>query len=346
MHYEKILLNEKRNVNLTILIQDVDGEFQKLKKRPAVLVLPGGAYAMCSDREAEPVAFAYAKAGYQTFILRYSVGEHNAWPNPLNDYENAMEMIRSKTDEWHVYEDKIAVIGFSAGGHLAGCAATISKNRPNAAILGYAALSKEFWDSFKPAGLQLPSPIQEVDNKTCPCFLFAARDDLMVPVSETLKFEMALSEHNISFESHIYAYGSHGFSIGESYLIGGSICSRLPHWVQDSIDWLKDVFGDFGEGEMTNPTCAPKVIGDEEDYLSIDCTINHLKTQGAEALSVLEPIFEQLNRIVDGYKNNGVDINPLFKYFRLRDILEALKIPKDEIVKIQEKLSHISNIKS
>ncbi|HHW48918.1 MAG TPA: alpha/beta hydrolase, partial [Clostridiaceae bacterium] len=183
MHYDKIILDEKRNVSLTVMIQDVGGEFQKLKKRPAVLILPGGGYAMCSDREAEPVAFAYAKAGYQAFILRYSVKEHSTWPNPLNDYEMAMEMIRSKTEEWHVYEDKIAVIGFSAGGHLAGCAATMSKNRPNAAILGYAALSKEFWESFKPG---IPSPVLEVDDKTCPCFLFAARDDVLVPVSETV----------------------------------------------------------------------------------------------------------------------------------------------------------------
>lgn len=64
------------------------------------------------------------------------------WPNPLNDYEQAMTLIRSHADTWHIYEDKIAVIGFSAGGHLATAAATLAQNRPNAAILGYAVTSQ------------------------------------------------------------------------------------------------------------------------------------------------------------------------------------------------------------
>ena len=71
--------------------------------------------------------------------MRYSIKEDAKWPNPLEDYEEAMELIRSKSEEWNVYEDKIALIGFSAGGHLAASAATMSINRPNAAILGYAA---------------------------------------------------------------------------------------------------------------------------------------------------------------------------------------------------------------
>ncbi len=342
MHYERIILNEKRNVSLTLLLQDVGGEFQKLKKRPAVLILPGGAYMMCSDREAEPVALAYAKAGFQAFVLRYSVGEHHTWPNPLEDYETAMEMIRSKADEWHVYEDKIAVVGFSAGGHLAACAATMSKNRPNAAILGYAALLKELWDLFLPG---VPSPIEEVDEKTCPCFLFTTRDDPMVPVSNTVRFQMALIEHNISFESHIYAYGPHGFSTGESSLNSGSMCNRVAHWVQDSIDWLKDVFGEFGEGEMTDAACPPKVTGDQEDYLSIYCTISHLQKQGTEVFSLLEPLFRQFNTAMDNFKNNEIDIAPLFRTFRLRDVLEMFKVPKDEIANIQEKLSRIPNVK-
>lgn len=82
---------------------------------------------MCSDREADPIAFPYLKAGYQAFILRYSVGKDSVWPNPMNDYEEAMELIREKSEEWHVLTDKIAVIGFSAGGILAGCAATMSE---------------------------------------------------------------------------------------------------------------------------------------------------------------------------------------------------------------------------
>jgi len=119
MKKDKIILNAERNVSLTAYLHAVGGEFGNIPKRPAILVLPGGGYAMCSDREADPVALAYLQAGYQAFVLRYSVGKDAAWPNPLDDYEQAMKLIRSKAEEWNLYPDKVAVIGFSAGGHLA-----------------------------------------------------------------------------------------------------------------------------------------------------------------------------------------------------------------------------------
>lgn len=240
MKMQKIVLNTERNVTLTAFIQDVDGEFG-LEKRPAVLILPGGGYSFCSDREAEVVAFAYLKAGYQAFILRYSVDEHKKWPNPLSDYEQAMELIKGNED-WHVYEDKIAVIGFSAGGHLAACAATIAKNRPGAAILGYAVLSRVITNVYQDTA---PIPVDEVTEQTCPCFLFSARDDGLVPVSDTLAFQMALFEKGVSFESHIYAYGPHGFSTGEKSLNSAEMSSRVINWVQDSIEWLADEFDVF-----------------------------------------------------------------------------------------------------
>lgn len=64
MKIYEMIINEERNVRLNAWIQDVDGEYGQIHKRPAIVVLPGGGYSMCSDREAEPVAFAYAKAGY------------------------------------------------------------------------------------------------------------------------------------------------------------------------------------------------------------------------------------------------------------------------------------------
>lgn len=136
MKAETIILSEERNVTLTAYIQGVGGEFG-FNWRPAMLVLPGGGYAICSDLEADPVSLAYAQAGYQTFILRYTVGEKGEWPLPLEDYEQAMSIIKENAWRWHVKENKIAVTGFSAGGHLAACAATIAKHRPAAAVLVY-----------------------------------------------------------------------------------------------------------------------------------------------------------------------------------------------------------------
>ena len=188
MNTEVLTLNEERNVTLTTYIQDCGEGFGCVAKRPAVLILPGGAYQMCSDREADPVAFAFAKAGYHAFVLRYSVMDDCTWPNPLNDYEQAMTLIRSHADTWHIYEDKIAVIGFSAGGHLATAAATLAQNRPNAAILGYAVTSQH----VQACNPNAPETISAVDRKTPPCFVFATRTDSMVPINNSIDFMRAL----------------------------------------------------------------------------------------------------------------------------------------------------------
>ena len=94
MKTEIVTLCEERNVTLTAYLQEVGGEFAGIPRRPAALILPGGGYSMCADLEADPVAFPFLKAGYQVFVLRYSVGEASVWPNPLEDYEAAAEIDR------------------------------------------------------------------------------------------------------------------------------------------------------------------------------------------------------------------------------------------------------------
>lgn len=297
MRIETITLNEERNVTLTAYVQEVGGEFSNILRRPAILVLPGGGYSMCSEREAEPVALSYLQAGYQAFILRYSVEAHARWPHPLEDYEQAMELIRSKGEDWHLYPDKVAVIGFSAGGHLAGAAATMAKNKPNAAILGYPVTEG---DMARACEKTAPDIIAAVNQHTCPCFVFAARTDTLVPISNTLRFTCALAEYGISFESHVYGYGPHGFSVANSSVLlpGTPVCSRVRNWVSDSIAWLKDMFGDFGMGAMTEPLCGGHVNGDFEPYLSVDCTVGHLMAN-AEAQKVLAPMLQAMQKTVE-----------------------------------------------
>ena len=200
---------------LTAYLQPVGGEFAPLARRPAVLVLPGGGYQMCSDREADPVALAYLQAGFQAFVLRYATGVQAAWPNPLEDYEAAAALIRSHAGDWALYPDKLAVIGFSAGGHLAACAAAMAGQRPNAAILGYPVIDKDTVEAYLPGA---PDAAKAVDEHTCPCFVFAGRDDTTVPVANTLAWLEALTRYDISYECHIYSQAGHGFSTGESFL--------------------------------------------------------------------------------------------------------------------------------
>ena len=255
MNIEKIVLNEERHVTLTAYLQGVGGEFRNIARRPAMLILPGGAYRMCSEREADPIAFPYLEAGFQAFILRYSVRENATWPNPLNDYEQAITLIRERAEEWGIAPDKIAVIGFSAGGHLACAAATMSVNRPNAAILGYALCGNDVKHFFPEA----PGTIESVDEKTCPCFLFHTCNDNVVSVHNALDFASALSRAKVPYECHIYSFGPHGISVGDAtvltnyYAADPIVTDRAKHWVPDSIGFLREIFGDFGVDGFTKP---------------------------------------------------------------------------------------------
>lgn len=112
MNIEKIVLEQERKVTLTAYLQETGGRFAYIEKRPGILIIPGGGYQYCSEREADPPAMAFLKAGFQVFILNYSIGKDARWPNPLNDYEAAMEQIQTKAEEWRIYKDKIAVLGF------------------------------------------------------------------------------------------------------------------------------------------------------------------------------------------------------------------------------------------
>ena len=234
-----IVLNNERNVTLTAYIQKTGGEFSNIEKRPAIIILPGGGYYFCSEREADPIAFVYMRAGFQVFILRYSVNEHKAWRNPLDDYEQAYRLICEKSDEWAVDTEKIAVIGFSAGGHLAGCTATISDCKPKAAILGYPVLNRKTVDKYS---TQTPDVVAAVDENTCPCFIFASRNDNTVPIANTIEFIDALNKHGVGFECHIYSDAPHGFSVADETVNTDSLylCSRTPNWTKDSIEWLKE----------------------------------------------------------------------------------------------------------
>ncbi|MBR2048319.1 MAG: alpha/beta hydrolase [Oscillospiraceae bacterium] len=326
MQQECIVLNQDRNVTLTAYIQPVGGRFEYIPKRPAILVLPGGGYQYCSVREADPVAFAFLKAGYQAFVLNYSVGKFAAWPNPLEDVEQALTMIRSRED-WNVYPDKVAVIGFSAGGHLAAAAATLAEERPNAAILGYAVAGSDVTGCNPTA----PDTTKCVDQKTPPCFVFATCSDDVVPVQNSLDFCRALADAKISFESHIYAYGPHGFSTGVSGVHNRNtpLCDRVPDWVDDSVGFLRDVLGDFGDGKMTDPLCPRYTTGDNDPALSVDCTVG-LLLENRQAVAVLGPLTAQLQ-------------GDLVKKMTLRGILGFAKMPADQINRIDEALRQIPN---
>lgn len=339
MKAETIILNEERNVTLTGYLQEVDGEFG-FSKRPAMLVLPGGGYAMCSDREADPVAMAYLKAGYQAFVLRYTCTPKGKWPLPLLDYEQAMALIEERAEEWHLDPTKIAVVGFSAGGHLAACAATLAQHKPAAAVLVYPAILKDIVDMCQPG---MPYPHEHVTRETCPCFVVVARDDRTVNIKNSLMMELALAEKGVTFESHIYSYGGHGFSTGEDWINTNSVCPRLPDWVPYSIGWLGEVMGKLTRSGFTETTAAISMNGDFAPVLSVDCTIGHLRKQTEEVKAVLAPMFAGIEAVA---KARGFSLEGLMAAIgnnTAREIMEMVQIPADTIREIDKALHGMVN---
>lgn len=157
MIVEKVSLwgEEKQAYYVKYLLEKSE-EYWKDKRRPAMIVCPGGGYLMTSDREGEPVAMHYLNQGYQAFVLRYTSKDKgdSTYPNCLYDLAQMISLVRENAEEWNIDPDKIGIIGFSAGGHL--CASLAAhwqddflreklgkpseQYRPNAVILGYPVL--------------------------------------------------------------------------------------------------------------------------------------------------------------------------------------------------------------
>lgn len=251
------------NARLTCYLQDQSEEMATAKTRPAMLVFPGGGYLMCSDREAEPVALHFLSEGYNAFILRYSVGPTTPWERSFEDAESSLEYLLDHAEELHILKEKIAVIGFSAGGHLAASLATLGKNRPAALVMGYPVITEE-WGVM--VGKPMPACQEKVDEKTPPTFLFATSDDGLVPVKNSLLFAQALAQKDILFEMHIYPHGEHGCSVAKPFAANGRSQMVNPDatdWLKDSVRFLHHALGDFTvDGKENN--------GDFPNYDTID----------------------------------------------------------------------------
>ena len=222
--------------------------------RSAIVVFAGGAYSHRAPHEGGDVAEYYYNNGYNAFVVDYRVAP-NRHPAPLMDAQRAVKLVRLHADEWGVDPAKVFVIGFSAGGHLAGCVATMEdisrvgdeldeiSPRPNGAILCYPVLSSDptvthqgsmnnlLGDRVDELRATL-SVDKNVDKNTCPCFLFHTMEDATVPVQNTLLMLQALREHNIPGEAFITPFGSHGVGLAD----GLDGCEQ---WPALSLDWLR-----------------------------------------------------------------------------------------------------------
>lgn len=236
--------------------------------RAAMLVLPGGGYAYCSSREAEPIALVYANAGMNAYVLDYSVEEKAKFPQPLLEACRAMKYIRDHAAEDNTDPTRVFVIGFSAGGHLASSLATCwhradiqaaagvsgEESKPTGAILSYAVISggvNRHQGTFcRLAGKSDPteeellpySNEKNVDEHTPPCFLWHTADDPVVPIQNSLLMASALAEKKIPFELHVFPHGVHGLSLCDERTSVGSpalVSPSVGEWLPLSLTWLR-----------------------------------------------------------------------------------------------------------
>lgn len=236
----------------------------KQNSYPAMIICPGGGYDGISDRESEPVAIPFFAAGYNTFILKYAVGENASDFRPLCQLASLVSQIRKNADVWYTKPDHIVVCGFSAGAHLAaslgvlihtpefqkvyGCQNDI---RPNAIILGYPVITSDQYAHFSSienvSGAKKGSDVYQwfgldrhVEKDTPPMFLWHTAEDSAVPVENSLKMAEAMSAHKIPFELHVFPKGDHGMSVCTEEV--GTPSQYNARWIEWSIQWLKSLW--------------------------------------------------------------------------------------------------------
>ena len=239
-------------------IQDDHDRLVAHKKRPAVVICAGGAYRWLSPREKDPVALRFAAMGYNAFQIEYSVMENAGRLKPLYELAEAVRIIRARAGEWHIESDHIAVLGFSAGGHLAASLATLWHRtelglgpdcRPDALVLCYPVITTgefrhpESVDRVTGGDeklMELLSLEKRVTSQMPPTFIWHCTGDESVPVENTLLLTAAMQRAGVDYECHLFAGGAHGISVCNQEV--ETPYPAAAEWVRLCKTWLNSQF--------------------------------------------------------------------------------------------------------
>lgn len=269
MLHEKIVIQtDQSEAMLYTYILENSPEIDPDRKRPIVIICPGGGYVHTSDREAEPVAIRLNAMGFHVCILRYSV-QPAVFPTALLELAKTVDLVRMNADQWNIDQDKVIVLGFSAGGHLAASLGVFwhesflseqlglenERIKPNGLILSYPVISSgphAHQGSFKALlgdrhdeDLEKVSLEKQVNEKTPPAFIWHTFTDVAVPVENALLFATALRKYHIPFELHIFPEGDHGLSLANEETINKErnfgIQEACQNWIDMAGVWIKQL---------------------------------------------------------------------------------------------------------
>jgi len=223
--------------------------------RSAIIICPGGGYRMRAWHEGEPVARWLNTLGITAFVLHYRVtpAKH---PEPLADAQRAIRYVRHHADKWELDREKIGILGFSAGGHLAASLSNLPNypayqkidaidempSRPDIAILCYPVITMlEHTHAGSLACLLGEQPDQKtrellsldshVSKHTPPTFLWHTADDQSVPVINSLMYANGLSAARVPYELHVFQHGLHGLGLAEEE-------PDVARWTSLCANWL------------------------------------------------------------------------------------------------------------
>lgn len=220
------------------------------KVRPALIVCPGGGYGHLSPREGDDPAMEFFVLGYNVFVLRYSLLEQAGQLHPLGELAETVKTVRENAADWHIDPEKIAVMGFSAGGHLAASLGAFWPNfsentRPNALVLCYPVITlgefthkgtRDNVTGGEPKLLEMLSIENHVTAAFPPSFVWGTVDDASVPMENSLLLVSALRKAGVPFEYHLFAHGKHGLSICTQEVETPS--PECRKWVELAKVWL------------------------------------------------------------------------------------------------------------
>ena len=226
----------------------------------AIVVCPGGGYGHLAPHEAEPVARWANAHGMVGLVLKYRLGNQGyKHPAMLTDAQRAIRTARHRAGEWSIDPARVAILGFSAGGHLASTAATHfdagnpraddpidrQSSRPDAAILVYPVIDMGGRPAHagSRANLLGPNPDPalvanlsnhtQVTRETPPTFLVHSFEDKAVPVENSLRFALALEANGVPFAMQVYEHGPHGYGMGKPEY------PETMAWPDQCAAWLK-----------------------------------------------------------------------------------------------------------
>lgn len=261
-YYEKGVKNGNFLPSLATYIIDNSEKIDINRKRPLVLICPGGGYTWKSPREAEPVALKMLSLGFHVAILDYSVAPMD-FPAAFLDLCEAVNCVRSNADLWNVDSKKIIVLGFSAGGHLA---ASLGVWWNSGLCQKYLPLSSE---QIKPDALCLCYPVitsnefchkgsiesvlgtqvkdekmrsfvsleNQVTSDVPPVFMWHTDKDESVPLENSLEFVCALRKNHVPLEYHVFARGVHGLSLATEETASVSQSGKIERLQKECAVW-------------------------------------------------------------------------------------------------------------